>query len=94
MRKYLMSTGPLTGNGPGIYLCSYPFAEGFQCLLEHIIVYTRKELFPKEKKLVRYHAKFKEANVLNDYMELNIGRLCCSSSAWCRKIYGDYYPGK
>ena len=40
---------------------------------EHIIVYTRRELFPKEKKLVRYHAKFKEASVLNDYMELNVG---------------------
>lgn len=65
--------GAVDWKRPGIYLCSYPFAEGFQCLLEHIIVYTRKELFPKEKKLVRYHAKFKEANVLNDYMELNIG---------------------
>ena len=65
--------GAVDWKKPGIYVCSLPFAEGFQCLLEHIIVYTRRELFPKEKKLVRYHAKFKEASVLNDYMELNVG---------------------
>ncbi len=58
---------------PGIYICDLPFVEGFQCLQEQILVYTQKELFPKEKKLTRYHAKFKEANVLNDYMELNVG---------------------
>ena len=58
---------------PGIYVCDLPFAEGFQCLLEHIIVYTRRELFPQEKKFVRYHSKFKEATVLQDYMELNVG---------------------
>src|SRR5699024_9882845 len=56
--------GAVDWKKPGIYVCSLPFAEGFQCLLEHIIVYTRRELFPKEKKLVRYHAKFKEASVL------------------------------
>ena len=60
-------------NAVVLCVCSLPFAEGFQCLLEHIIVYTRRELFPKEKKMVRYHAKFKEASVLNDYMELNVG---------------------
>ena len=65
--------GAVDWKKPGIYVCSLPFAEGFQCLLEHIIVYTRRELFPKEKKLVRYHAKFKEASVLNYYMELNVG---------------------
>lgn len=65
--------GAVDWTKPGIYVSDFPFAEGFQCLLEHVLVYTRKELFPKEKKLVRYHAKFKEANVLNDYMELNVG---------------------
>lgn len=44
--------GAVDWKKPGIYVCSLPFAEGFQCLLEHIIVYTRRELFPKEKKLV------------------------------------------
>ena len=58
---------------PGIYVSDMPFVEGFQCLNEHIIVYTRRELFPQEKKFVRYHSKFKEATVLQDYMELNVG---------------------
>lgn len=58
---------------PGLYVCSFPFAEGFQCLREHIIVYTHRELFPKEKKFVRYRARFREANVLQDHLELNSG---------------------
>ncbi len=67
------AAGVVDWHKPGIYVCALPFVQGFQCLREHIVVYTRQELFPKEKKLVRYHAKFKEASVLNDYLELNVG---------------------
>lgn len=73
---------------PGIYVCDLPFVEGFQCLNEHILVYTQKELFPKEKKLTRYHAKFKEANVLNDYMELNVGDYVVHSQHGVGKYMG------
>ncbi|MEG0290134.1 MAG: transcription-repair coupling factor, partial [Erysipelotrichaceae bacterium] len=47
--------------------------EGFSCTLEKIDVYSGKELFNTTPKLSRYANKFKEAEVLHNYMELEIG---------------------
>ncbi|MEG0409847.1 MAG: transcription-repair coupling factor [Erysipelotrichaceae bacterium] len=47
--------------------------EGFSCTLEKIDVYSGKELFNTTPKISRYANKFKEAEVLHNYMELEIG---------------------
>lgn len=57
----------------GILLTSIPLNEGFSALREKIIVYTSKELFHKKEQRTRYHNKFKDAEVLHDYLELEIG---------------------
>lgn len=58
---------------PGIQFLNASLPEGFTCLKEQICVYTGKELFHSVKKAARYSNKFKEAEVLHDYQELNVG---------------------
>lgn len=57
----------------GITLTQSVMSEGFQAPNEKITVYTSKELFHKKERRVRYHNKFKDAEVLHDYLELEIG---------------------
>lgn len=57
----------------GIQLIQKKLYEGFTCLKENISVYTSKELFHTVKQRSHYHNKFKEAEVLHDYQELNVG---------------------
>lgn len=57
----------------GIQFINTKLVEGFTCIKENISVYTAKELFHTIKKAVNYTSKFKEAEVLHDYQELNIG---------------------
>lgn len=57
----------------GISLIKKELAEGFSCILENIDVYTGRELFQEAPKISRYSNKFKEAEVLHDYMELTVG---------------------
>lgn len=57
----------------GIAFINAKLVEGFTCLKENIVVYTSKELFHTIKKASRYSNKFKEAEVLHDYQELNPG---------------------
>lgn len=57
----------------GISLMEGAWIEGFRCTRENIIVYTVKELFQRKDKPMRFANKFKEAEVLHDYMELNPG---------------------
>lgn len=54
----------------GISLFSGELIEGFVCVDEKISVYTSKEIFRVKTKQTRYANKFKEAEVLHDYMEL------------------------
>lgn len=54
----------------GISLFEGDLVEGFVCVDEKISVYTSKELFHVKTKQMRYANKFKEAEVLHDYMEL------------------------
>lgn len=58
---------------PGILITDSAFNEGFFALREKISVYTSKELFRKKEHRSRYHNKFKDAEVLHDYLELEIG---------------------
>lgn len=57
----------------GIQIMEHSFPEGFLCMKENISVFTGKELFQEAPKLSRYSNKFKEAEVLHDYMELEPG---------------------
>ena len=57
----------------GIQFLHHKLVEGFSCIKENISVYTSKELFHTVKQAARYNNKFKEAEVLHDYQELNIG---------------------
>ncbi len=57
----------------GIQIIEKSFIEGFICMLENISVYTGKEIFHSTPKLHRYANKFKEAEILNNYMELAPG---------------------
>ena len=57
----------------GISVLESKLVEGFSCLEEKISVYTGKELFHKKQTSSRYSNKFKNAEVLHDYQELNIG---------------------
>lgn len=57
----------------GIQLLEYPLSEGFICIQENISAFTGKELFQEAPKISRYSNKFKEAEVLHDYMELEPG---------------------
>lgn len=57
----------------GITLIPEAMSEGFCALNEKISVYTSKELFHKKERRVRYHNKFKDAEILHDYLELEIG---------------------
>lgn len=57
----------------GIQFYEKELVEGFQCINENISVYSGKELFQKHARVTRYSNKFKEAEVLHDYLELNVG---------------------
>lgn len=57
----------------GIQFIDESLTEGFTCIKENISVYTAKELFHNVKKAVRFTNKFKEAEVLHGYQELNVG---------------------
>lgn len=57
----------------GISFMRKKLVEGFRCMRENISVYTSKELFHTIKKPSRFGSKFKEAEVLHNYLELNIG---------------------
>lgn len=54
----------------GISLLEKSIYEGFILLREDIRVYSSKEIFHVQAKQTRYANKFKEAEVLHDYMEL------------------------
>lgn len=57
----------------GIHLIDSSFMEGFICENEKIIVYTSKELFNIVHQKNRYANKFKEAEVISNYLELEKG---------------------
>ena len=57
----------------GISILHHRLTEGFTCIGEQIHVYTGKELFQSKHSISRYSNKFKEAEVLHDYQELNVG---------------------
>lgn len=57
----------------GLVLISQALDEGFEALKENLIVYTSHELFKKKTKLGRYASKFKEAEALNSYQDLQPG---------------------
>lgn len=57
----------------GISFMEHSLVEGFVLTDEAISVYTSKELFQVKTKQTRYANKFKEAEVLHDYMELAPG---------------------
>lgn len=57
----------------GISILEKKMMEGFSCLNEKISVYTSKELFHKRQAPSRYANKFKEAEVLHDFQQLNVG---------------------
>ncbi|MGL5541528.1 MAG: transcription-repair coupling factor [Erysipelotrichaceae bacterium] len=57
----------------GISLYIHEYLEGFAFTKEQVVVYTSKELFKRKVKLGRYHNKFKEADVLHSYLELELG---------------------
>lgn len=54
----------------GISILEKLLFEGFVCNEEKISVYTSKEIFQVKAKTTRFSNKFKEAEVLHDYMEL------------------------
>ena len=54
----------------GLVLIHQALDEGFEALKENFVVYTSHELFKKKTKLGRYASKFKEAEALNSYQEL------------------------
>lgn len=57
----------------GISLMEKELMEGFSLTNENIEVYTGKELFKTAPSFARYANKFKDAQVLHNYMELEIG---------------------
>ena len=57
----------------GLVLIHQALNEGFEALKENFVVYTSHELFKKKTKLGRYASKFKEAEALNSYQELQPG---------------------
>ena len=57
----------------GLVLIPQALDEGFEALKENLIVYTSHELFKKKTKLGRYASKFKEAEALNSYQDLQPG---------------------
>ena len=57
----------------GLVLINQSLDEGFEALKENIVVYTSHELFKKKTKLGRYASKFKEAEALSSYQDLQPG---------------------
>ncbi len=60
-------------NEYGIYLTMDECEEGIVCEKEHLVIVTSHELFHTKIKIGRYASKFKEAQVLEDYQDLEIG---------------------
>lgn len=59
---------------PGsLVLISASLDEGFEALNENLMVYTAHELFSKRPRLGRYSSKFKEAEALKSYEDLQPG---------------------
>ena len=54
----------------GLYLIRQGLDEGFEAVAEKFIVYTSLELFKKKSKIGRYASKFKEAEALKSYQDL------------------------
>lgn len=57
----------------GISICNHKLAAGFDCVNEKLVVYTSKEIFNTRKKMGRFNNKFKDAEVINNYLELEKG---------------------
>lgn len=57
----------------GISLCVKKLAEGFELTNEGLVVYSSREIFHENKKLGRYTNKFKQGEVLDDYLQLEKG---------------------
>lgn len=57
----------------GISLCVKKLAEGFELTNEELVVYSSREIFHENKKLGRYTNKFKQGEVLDDYLQLEKG---------------------
>ncbi|MEA5026877.1 MAG: transcription-repair coupling factor [Erysipelotrichaceae bacterium] len=57
----------------GLSLCLYELAECFEITAEKLQVYSGNELFNSKIKIGRYANKFREAEILSSYLDLNIG---------------------
>ena len=57
----------------GLSICLHELIEGFELAELNIFVYSSKELFNNKIKIGRYANKFREAEVLSSYLDLNIG---------------------
>lgn len=57
----------------GVVILNQIIDEGFELLDNHIIVYGSRELFNQRIQLSRYNAKFKEAESLQSYQDLQSG---------------------
>lgn len=56
-----------------INLLEYDFKEGFEIINQHLIVLTKKEVFGYHSFSSRYVARYKKAEILTSYEELNPG---------------------
>jgi transcription-repair coupling factor (superfamily II helicase) len=57
----------------GVVILNHLIDEGYELLEDKVIVYGSKELFNQRIQLSRYNAKFKEAESLQSYQELQSG---------------------
>ncbi len=57
----------------GLYLINDVIEEGFEANFENLVVYSSKELFNNKAKIGRFANKFKEAEMLNSYLDLKAG---------------------
>lgn len=57
----------------GLSICLHELIEGFELADLNVLVYSSKELFNNKIKIGRYANKFREAEVLSSYLDLNIG---------------------
>lgn len=57
----------------GINIYVGDLATGVELLDEHLVILTTKELFPKNNVKKTKYFKYKEAKIIKDYQELNVG---------------------
>lgn len=57
----------------GIQIMIHSLVEGFECLLENVTVFSSKEIFNIKKISGKYNNKFKQAQTLDSYHDLNVG---------------------